>query len=350
MDAGHDAQERTGRLARRFDRRRRDHGVARAGGDATSRAVDDALADALARADRADGSDGGRGGVLERLPRAGRTRARAPRPDTPARRTVDGLRAHGWTSLHDLHWPGRPGVLLDEVVIGPGGVVVVDGSRWSADLTVTAGLPHQGGRVHDRELHALVDAVAAVTSLVGPTHRSAVTAVLCPPGAAGPVRTSAGLLVVGRERLGAHLAGLPARLSPYDVADLGRRLARELGGRVGPDLLTTAALDQPDAAAGPVRAGTRGSRARLAARTETVTAPTRRGLRRAVRRADLVALALLAAVVVVLGVDPASLATAGSAVGDFVASWVVPETLLPGSVPASVPPSLPGGAGPVATS
>ncbi|MGW6130988.1 hypothetical protein ACWFNE_13260 [Cellulomonas sp. NPDC055163] len=341
MDAGHDAQERTGRLARRFDRRRRDDGVTRAGGDATSRAVDDALADALARADRADGTAGTRAGG--RLPGAGRTRARLPRLDARADRTVDGLRAHGWTSLHDLHWPGRPGVLLDEVVIGPGGVVVLDGSRWSADLTVTAGLPHQGGQVHDRELHALVDAVAAVTSLVGPAHRSAVTAVLSPPGAAGPVRTSAGLLVVGRERLGAHLAGLPARLSPYDVADLGRRLSRELGGRVGPDLLTTAALDQPDPAAGPVRPGTRGSRARVAARTETVTAPTRQGLRRAVRRADLVALALLVAVVVVLGVDPASLATAGSAVGDFVASWVVPETLLPGSA------ALPGGAGPVTT-
>lgn len=349
MDAGHDAQERTGRLARRFDRRRRDLGVARAGGDGTARAVDDALADALARADRADVADGGRSGTVRAADRAvvaRRARVRRPRPDAPVRRTVDGLRAHGWTSLHDLHWPGRPGVLLDEVVLGPGGVVVVDGARWSADLTVTAGLPHQGGKVHDRELHALVDAVAAVTSLVGPAHRSAVTAVLCPPGAAGPVRTSAGLLVVGRERLGAHLAGLPARLSPYDVADLGRRLSRELGGRVGPDLLTTAALDQPDPAAAHVRPGTRGSRARVAARTEAVTAPTRRGLRRAVRRADLVALALLAAVVVTLGVDPSSLATAGSAVGDFVASWVVPETLLPGSVPAS----LPGGAGPVATS
>ncbi|MBB2924408.1 hypothetical protein [Cellulomonas cellasea] len=346
MDAGHDAQERTGRLARRFDRRRRDHGVTPP--DGTSRAVADALADALARADRADGdgrTDRTRGGDRP----AGRSRARGPRPDSRAHRTVDGLRAHGWTSLHDLHWPGRPGVLLDEIVIGPGGVVVVDGSRWSADLTVTAGLPHQGGRVHDRELHALVDAVAAVTALVGPAHRSAVTAVVCPPGAAGPVRTSAGLLVVGRERLGAHLAGLPVRLSPYDVADLGRRLSRELGGRVGPDLLTTAALDQPDAAAGSVRPGTRGSRARVAARTEAVTAPTRTGLRRAVRRADLVALALLAAVVVTLGVDPASLATAGSAVGDFVASWVVPETLLPGALPDTGVP-LPGGAGPVTTS
>lgn len=354
-DAGHDAQERTGRLVRRFDRRRRDHGVARAAGDATSRAVDEALADALARADRADRADGAedtrgraRARGLDRRSAAGRTRARDALLGARDDRTVDGLRAHGWTSLHDLHWPGRPGVLLDEVVIGPGGVVVVDGSRWSADLTVTAGLPHQGGRVHDRELHALVDAVAAVTSLVGPAHRSAVTAVLCPPGAAGPVRTSAGLLVVGRERLGAHLAGLPVRLSPYDVADLGRRLARELGGRVGPDLLTTAALDRPDPAAGAVRPGTRGSRARVAARTEAVTAPTRQGLRRAVRRADLVALALLAAVVVVLGVDPASLATAGSAVGDFVASWVVPETLLPESGLGTAP--LPGGAGPVATS
>jgi hypothetical protein len=241
-------------------------------------------------------------------------------------------------------------MVLDEVLIGPGGVVVVDSSRWSGDLAVLRGHLHQDGRTHDRELGALVDAAAAVTALVGPAHRSAVTALVCPPGAAAPVRTAAGVLVVGRERLGAHLAALPARLTPYDVADLGRRLSRELGGRLGPELLTTAAFERAGAT-GTSRPGTRGARARVAARTEAVTAPTRHGLRRAVRRADLVALALLAAVVVALGVDPASLSTAGSAVGDFVASWVVPETMLPGTLSDTLPVApLDGGAGPVATS
>lgn len=349
MDAGHDAQERTGRLARRIDRLRRDHAVARTSGDPTSRAVADALADALAEADRADraGSSGTGDRATARTSTA-RLRRRS-RADAHARRTLHGLRGHGWTSLHELHWPGRPGVLLDEVLIGPGGVVVVDATRWTRDLTVTGGHLHQDGRPHDRELDALVDAVAAVTALVGPAHRSAVTAVVCPPGTAGPVPTAAGVQVVGHERLGAHLASLPVRLTPYDVADLGRRLSRELGGRLGPELLTTAALDRAEAArtsaTGTSRPGTRGSRARVAARTEAVTAPTRHGLRRAVRRADVLALALLGAVVVALAVDPASLATAGEAVGDFVASWVVPETLLPGTLP----PSVPGGAGPVAT-
>jgi hypothetical protein len=345
MDAGHDAQERTGRPVRRIVRLRRDHTAARADADSTSRAIADALAEAVAQADRADLSD--------RSPRSGRLRPsgrRGSRADARARRTVHGLRGHGWTSLHELHWPGRPGMLLDEVLIGPGGVVVVDGSRWSGDLTVSRGHLHQDGRLQDRELGALVDAVAAVTALVGPTHRSAVTALVCPPGAAGPVRTSAGVPVVGRERLGAHLASLPVRLTPYDVADLGRRLSRELGGRLGPELLTTAAFERAETTA-TSRPGSRGSRARVAARTESVTAPTRHGLRRAVRRADVVALALLAAVVVALGVDPASLSTAGSAVGDFVASWVVPETLLPGTVSDTLPLlPLDGGSGPVATS
>ncbi|MFC7725319.1 nuclease-related domain-containing protein [Nocardioides sp. GCM10028917] len=32
----------------------------------------------------------------------------------------------GWVVLHDLAWPGRQRANLDHVVIGPGGVFVVD--------------------------------------------------------------------------------------------------------------------------------------------------------------------------------------------------------------------------------
>jgi hypothetical protein len=49
--------------------------------------------------------------------------------------------------------------------------------------------------------------------------------------------------VVGRHQLALLLTGMPAVLSPYEVADIGRHLAATLGGPRSPQLLTTAALD-----------------------------------------------------------------------------------------------------------
>src|SRR6478735_1410466 len=39
----------------------------------------------------------------------------------------------GWYVLHDVHWPGRPKATLDHVLVGPGGVVVVDSKNWTGE-------------------------------------------------------------------------------------------------------------------------------------------------------------------------------------------------------------------------
>src|SRR6478672_10302683 len=36
------------------------------------------------------------------------------------------LGPYGWFLLHDVHWPGRPLARLEHVLVGPGGVVVVN--------------------------------------------------------------------------------------------------------------------------------------------------------------------------------------------------------------------------------
>jgi hypothetical protein len=160
--------------------------------------------------------------------------------------TLDTLGQYGWTALHDVHWPGRPLANLDHVAIGPGGVVIIDAKNWTGDVTLTEGVLRQNGYRRDRELEAVTDATAAVTALVAPEHRSAVAGMICLASQdQSATLTTPGVRVVGRLQLASHLVGLPAKLSPYDVADLGRMLGGALGAKTSPTLLTTAALHKP---------------------------------------------------------------------------------------------------------
>ena len=53
-------------------------------------------------------------------------------------RTAEALAALGpeWVVLHDQRWPGRRLANIDHVVIGPGGIFVIDSKNWSGDLRV----------------------------------------------------------------------------------------------------------------------------------------------------------------------------------------------------------------------
>lgn len=61
---------------------------------------------------------------------------------------LTGLEQLGWVVLHDVAWPGRPRANLDHVLVGPGGVLVVDTKNWSGTVAVDAarGLRSNGCR------------------------------------------------------------------------------------------------------------------------------------------------------------------------------------------------------------
>ncbi|SFJ61977.1 hypothetical protein [Cellulomonas sp. KH9] len=138
-------------------------------------------------------------------------------PGVPA--ALRELEAEGWLALHALHHPGRAAARIAHVAVGPGGVVVVEGTRLPADA-------HRG-----------TDAAAAVTALLAPRFRTAVRGVRCGTG-----RGTGDAPVVRATSLAAHLRALPPRLSPVDAAGLALLLEVRLGGAGQPDLLTTAAL------------------------------------------------------------------------------------------------------------
>lgn len=160
---------------------------------------------------------------------------------------LHGLERDGWTVLPgpslpgDLRHPGGTG----HVLVGPGGVVVVD--------VRPAPARRRDATAADGEQAA----AAVVTSLLAPRHRSAVRSVVClvdgsrTPGdvvrgaaAAGPAAGTgavAGAVVTGQDELAAWLRALPARLHAQDVAGLAQLL--DLALTLPSDVLTTRSLE-----------------------------------------------------------------------------------------------------------
>ena len=145
----------------------------------------------------------------------------------------------GWTVLHDLHRPGRPGVTIERVLVGPGGVVVLETVRWPGEVAVVGGtLRHQGyGRTPD--VAGVSESAGAVTALLAPTHRGAVRAVLRLTGHdLDAVQVRGGAVALGEDQLAPYLTALPERLSTPDVALVAEYLSAELDGPAAPDQLT----------------------------------------------------------------------------------------------------------------
>lgn len=133
------------------------------------------------------------------------------------------LTAQGYTFLHDRGWPGaRRGsrAQIDHVLVGPGGVFVVDTKAW-AEVTIAAGHIFRGQAEVTDELRGLADvgysteAVLAELGLApGEVHVLVVLVVLVgssmPPT---PLQGLGGLLVVGEHAAAKHIAGFGRRLT-----------------------------------------------------------------------------------------------------------------------------------------
>ena len=65
-----------------------------------------------------------------------------------------------WRVFHDVHWPGRRYANIDHVVVGPGGVFVIDSKAWAGDVEVADGVLRQNGHRRERHVLAAMDAAA----------------------------------------------------------------------------------------------------------------------------------------------------------------------------------------------
>jgi Nuclease-related domain len=131
------------------------------------------------------------------------------------------LERHGWAVLHDLAVPGSR-ANIDHLVIGPGGVFVIDSKQYRGRFQ----LDPSGRLWHGR--HSLAPTLRAVSfeadqaAQVLPDPGVAVVPIVAVHGAQvpwGKVVTN-GVPVVAARRLPSMLGGLPPMLGPERVANL----------------------------------------------------------------------------------------------------------------------------------
>ena len=94
-------------------------------------------------------------------------------------RSLAALPELDWRVFHDVRWPGRRYANIDHVVVGPGGVFVVDSKAWSGEIAVAEGVLRQNGHRRERHVLAAVDAAAAVAELLPGLDPTTVKPVLC---------------------------------------------------------------------------------------------------------------------------------------------------------------------------
>jgi len=128
------------------------------------------------------------------------------------------LAQHGWVVLEDRLWPGSKHANVDFVLIGPGGVVVLDAKSW-AEVEIRDGSIFRGDsdeREEVEKLISLTDRISEGVTATGLTP-SAVTAAMVFTGRS--VRTQLGpLAVLGDRDVVAWIARLRHRLDPEQVA------------------------------------------------------------------------------------------------------------------------------------
>lgn len=153
---------------------------------------------------------------------------------------LETLEATGWKLLHDVHWPGRPRANLDHLLIGPGGVIVVDAKNWSGRVEVRHGALRCNGRTKSSACEGAAAATAAVSALLEARHRAVVASALCfvqqdlSPVVAG------GVTVCGLRQIVRWCQERAQVLSPAETVQITAYLDGLLSGAASPVQLTAA--------------------------------------------------------------------------------------------------------------
>lgn len=152
-------------------------------------------------------------------------------------RTAHALEALGsdWMVLHDFRWPGRRLANIDHVVVGPGGIFVIDSKNWSGDVRVTEQVLRQNGRAREKAVASAADAALAVSELAGP-HSEVVRPVLCFTREEPVSGWARDVMVCSTSNLVQMLQSRPRTLGSGQVSDAAMRLAVSLRDAVSPPI------------------------------------------------------------------------------------------------------------------
>jgi Nuclease-related domain/AAA domain/UvrD-like helicase C-terminal domain len=103
--------------------------------------------------------------LLKQLRGGQRAWAAGGRGEQSVVRVLVGMDDAGWHVLPDRRWPGTSTANIDVLVVGPGGVFVVDVKNWR-DVSVEGGRLWRGEADADDELRKLVDQTTAVEAVL----------------------------------------------------------------------------------------------------------------------------------------------------------------------------------------
>jgi hypothetical protein len=139
-------------------------------------------------------------------------------------RLLGPLERRGWAVLHDLAIPGSA-ANIDHLVIGPGGVIVVDSKRYRGRLRLDRhGMVWHGRRLLVSALRRVLWAADQTDEILGVAEVQ-VAAVVAVHGASVPwgLLQADGATIVPARRLPGLLQALPPMLGPERVAWLADR-------------------------------------------------------------------------------------------------------------------------------
>jgi hypothetical protein len=166
------------------------------------------LADELAR----------RAGIATQM---ARTFGESARSENRLAQTLIELEPLGYTLLTDRRWPGSKYATIDLVLVGPGGVVIVDAKAWR-DVAI------RDGRLF-RENDEVTDELAQLADLVYTTQRALAEFGL----AAGEVRAFASFAHPGMVRTDLYGVTLLSEAATVtEIARLGNRLTQQQAAKV----------------------------------------------------------------------------------------------------------------------
>ncbi|MFI7320638.1 UvrD-helicase domain-containing protein [Streptomyces venezuelae] len=164
------------------------------------------------------------------------------------------LTERGWRLLVDRRWPGTRGANVDMLLVGPGGVFVIDVKNWRSAPEVRDGTLCAGGEPRDEHAAKLL----AVTR----TAESAVASLGMSPVAVQPLMVFAGrrvdaglgrIRLLGEHEVGPALLAEPGRLRAESVRAMADHLERVFPEHEGSAVRRprTAQLPAPRRAAEP---------------------------------------------------------------------------------------------------
>lgn len=152
------------------------------------------------------------------------------------------LTASGWRLLVDPRWPHVRDSRVDMVLVGPGGVFVIDVKNWREKPTLAGGRLAAGVEDRHAEVGRLLEQVQVAEDAVGSLGLS--------PVAVQPVMVFASrryhetlgrVLLLGQQDVAPVLLALPKRLTPAQVKAVAAHLAE-----VFPEYETPTLADRPE--------------------------------------------------------------------------------------------------------